>query len=185
MTHRILYLLLALALVAAGCSSDDGTEPTPVPTEDWSFPASATKFSFTAYTADSVFAVGATFDVKMVVYNVNELFGLSAQVSYPSGTVEVLDVLTGPHFSPSTDILTVKQIEASNNRVAYGVTFRRGTSTGKSGSGVVCKLKCRARAAGTATFAVNVPTFQILKADGTPVPNAGTLVLESRTITVR
>lgn len=185
MTHRIVYLLVALALVAAGCSKDDGTGPTPVPTEDWSYPASATKFSFTAYSADSAVAVGATFDVKMVLYNVNEVFGLSAQVSYPSATVEVLDVLTGPHFSPSGDILTVKQIEASNNRVAYGITFRRGTSTGKSGSGVVCKLKCRARAAGTATFAVNATTFQILKADGTPVPNAGTLVLESRTITVR
>jgi hypothetical protein len=181
----MLYLLLGLALVGAGCSSDDGTGPTPTPQEDWSFPANATKVSVTPYAADSAVTVGGTFDLKLVIYNVNEVFGFSAQVTYPSATVEVLDALTGPHFSPSGDILVARQIEAANNRVSYGITFRRGTTTGKSGSGVVFKLKCRGRAAGTATFEVVPSTLQILKADGTPVGNIGSLLLESRTVVVR
>jgi hypothetical protein len=184
MTQRILFVFLLLGL-AAGCSSDEGTGPTPTPQEDWAFPASSTKFSFTAYTADSVYAVGTAFDVKLVLYNVNEVFGLSAEVAFTPSTVDVVEVLTGPHFSPAGDILTVTQLETSTSKVSLGITFRRGTTTGKSGSGAVFKLKCRARTAGTASFLVTPGTFQILKADGTPVPNAGTLVLEGRTLTIR
>jgi hypothetical protein len=185
MTVRAALLLLLFSWIAAGCGDDNGTNPPPVTPEDWSFTADSTKFSATLAAAKDTFAVGEAFDVKLILYNVPAVFGLTAEFTYPSDLVEIIDVLQGPHFAPPENTLVVKNIEAGANRVSFGVTFRRTTGTGVSGSGAVLKLKCRARAAGAAAITFNVPRFEVRNADGALIPNFGTLVREDESIVIR
>lgn len=185
MTVRAALLLLLFGFFAAGCGDDNGTNPPPVTPEDWSFTADSTKFSATLTAPKDTFAAGESFDVKLILYNVPAVFGLSAEFTYPSNLVEILDVVQGPHFAPPENTLVVKNIEATANRVSFGVTFRRTTGTGVSGSGAVMKLKCRARAAGAASITFNASRFEVRKADGTLITDFGTLAREGESFLIR
>ena len=170
MNSRLLAILIVLAAFGAGCSKDDGgTNPPPVTPEDWTFPADTTRLAATVYSARETVAVGTDFEVKLVLYNVDSAFAAAVEFSYTSAQVQVLDALVGPFIGPDADILVVKKLEPDSSRASVGVTFKRGTNpAGKSGSGVVMKLKCRGRAAGNGTIAMNMSKLEILQVDGTP-----------------
>jgi len=186
MKATTLFLTFIIVAAMIGCSKDDGgTQPT-APVEDFSFPANPTKFSATLYSEKSTVAVNEAFDVKVVLYNVTAAFGAALEMTYASDKVTVLDQLTGPtFFAPAANILAVMRTDTVNNRVSYGVTYRAGTNGSANGSGVVVKLKCRGRAAGTATFTIDPAKLEIRKADGTLITNFGMLATENLTITVQ
>ncbi len=176
MKKNILFSLLLLALVVVGCKKDDsGNTTTPPVAEDWTFPAdAATKLSM--YCSKTSVAVNETFEVKVIVYNVTGIFGVATEIAYLSDKVEVTDVLAGPAFTPDADILVVKKIESASNLVSFGVTYKNGTGRALTGSGALLKLKCKGKAAGTATFTISAaPKTEARKADGTlATPTLGT-----------
>lgn len=168
MKSKLLFTLLLLALGFVSCKKDDsGTNTPPTTQEDWTFPSDgATKLA--VYSEKSTVAVGETFDVKIILYNVTGIFGAATEISYSSDKVDVLDVLAGPVFTPAADYLMVKKIEANLNVVSFGITYKNGTARSVTGSGIVLKLKCKGKAAGTATFTINAPPrSEARKADGT------------------
>jgi len=170
MKSRLFAILIVLAALGAGCSKDDGgTNPPPVIPEDWTFPADTTQLAATMYCDKETVAVGTDFDVKLVLYNVDSAFAAAVEFSYTGAEVQVLDALAGPFIGPDADVLVVKKLESDSSRASLGVTFKRGTNpAGKSGSGVVMKLKCRGRAAGQGTITINTSKLEITQTDGTP-----------------
>jgi hypothetical protein len=167
MTKRLLAVLIAAAFLW-GCSKDDnGTNPPPTPEEDWTFPADSIAATGDLYIAVDTTAVGTTFDLKAVLYNVDSVWAATLEIGFSPVQLEVLDALAGPFIGPDADILVVRKVEADSARASFGITFRRGTHpAGVSGSGAVMKLKCRARAAGTGSFTLNTAKLQVLKPDG-------------------
>ena len=186
MKTRAFVFVSVLALLLMGCKKDDeGTTP-PVAAEDWTFPTDTVKFAVTVNSPKATVAVGEAFDVKVILYNVSNAFGFSMEMAYASDKVEVLEVTQGPHFAPVGDLLTIKKIDAAMNAVSYGVTFKAGTTTtGKSGSGVVFKLKCRARVAGSAAFTIAPGKLEIRKADGSFINNFNTIAKENLTLQIQ
>lgn len=177
MNSRIIAILIVLAAFAAGCGKEDSSTNPPTPTpEDWTFPADSTEMLGALYAASDTVAVGADFDVKFILYNVDSIFAAAMEFSYSSVELEVRDALAGPFIGPDADVLVVKKLEPDSSRASLGVTFKRGTNpAGKSGSGVVMKLKCRGRAAGQGSIAVNTAKLVVTRADG------GDAVLQLRT----
>lgn len=170
MKTRLLFTFLLLALGFVSCKKDDGGVVTPpVVQEDWTFPSDAsTKLAI--YSEKSTVAVGETFDVKIILYNVTGIFGAATEISYASDKVEVLDVLTGPLFTPEAQYLVVKKNEATRNTVSFGITYKNGSGLAVTGSGILLKLKCKGKAAGVGTFTFVAPEAR--RADGTLVTPA-------------
>jgi hypothetical protein len=168
MKNRIIVSLMVAAAFIGGCSKDDsGTNPPPIVPEDWTFPADTTQAAGDMYCAQETVAVGATFDLKIILHNVDSAWAAALEITYTGAQIEVLDALTGPFIGPDADILAVKKLEADSSRASLGVTFKRGTHpAGVSGSGAVMKLKCRGKAAGSGMFSINTSKLHILKADG-------------------
>ncbi len=187
MKATLVFLAFLIIAVTSGCKKDDGgTGPPPTTTEDFTFPANTTKFSVTLYSEKATVAVNEAFDVKVILYNVTDAFGAALEITYASDKVTVLNQLSGPtFFAPSANILAVSQTDTVNNRTSYGVTYRAGTSGSANGSGIVVKLKCRGRAAGTTTFTVDPAKLEVRKSDGTLITNFGNLGIENLTITVQ
>jgi hypothetical protein len=158
--ERSLLPVLIVTGFAFGCNKDfGGTNPSPL-VEDWSFPASATRDTTTLYCDKESVVVGESFDVKVVLYNVSDLFGAAVEVDYVPAYVDVVSVLPGPLFPADSVVALPPKIEPAHNRVSYGVSRLRG-STGLTGSGVLMKLKCKGRSAGVAGFAVNPANLEI------------------------
>jgi hypothetical protein len=134
------------------------------------------------YSEKATVAVNEAFDVKVVLYNVTNAFGAALEIAYASDKVSVLSQLSGPtFFAPAANILTVPRTDTVNNRVSYGVTYRAGTNGVANGSGVVVKLKCRGRAAGTAAFTVDPAKLEVRQSNGTLI----TMPIVNLTITVQ
>ncbi|MGD0339697.1 MAG: cohesin domain-containing protein [Bacteroidota bacterium] len=168
MKTNFLLIVLILTFFVVGCKKDEGVTNAPPPSqqEDWTYPAGTTRDTVTTYCDKQNVAVGEEFDVKLVLYNVAEVFGVAIEMNYASDKSDVLSALAGPFF-PSDNVVSLSpKIEPDSNRISYGITRLRG-STSISGSGVVIKLKCKGKAAGNATFAINPTKLEIRKADGT------------------
>jgi hypothetical protein len=165
MKTNIFLIVLILTAFFAGCKKNS-TEPTSTPGEDWTFPASNTRDTVTVYCEKQTVAVGEEFDVKLVLYNVVDVFGVAIEIDYASDKCDVLNVLKGPFFPTESVIALPPKIEPESYRISYGVSRLRG-STSISGSSVLIKLKCKGKAAGNATFSINPEKIEISKADGT------------------
>jgi len=161
-----IFIITIIITLLCGCGKDDsGTTPTPVKQEDWTFPVNATRDSVTLYCEKQSVAVGESFEVKIVLYNVSEIFGCAVEVQYASDKCEVTSGLAGTLFPADSIIALPPKIESASNRVSYSVTKQRGTKS-LSGSGIVFKMKCKAKTAGNASFTINTATLEIRKADG-------------------
>jgi hypothetical protein len=180
MKTNFLLIVLILTAFVMGCKKDEGVTNTPPPSpEDWTYPASTTRDTITTYCEKQNVAVGEEFDVKLVLYNVADVFGVAVEMKYVSDKSDVLSALAGPFFPSDSVVALSPKIEPDSNRVSYGVTRLRG-STSIAGSGVVIKLKCKGKAAGNATFSINPAKLEIRKADGTlivrPIANLTVVV---------
>ena len=167
MKARIFFIISVLTLFAWGCSKDEsGSNPPPTTQEDWTFPSDATT-NITVYSEKSSVAVGESFDVKVVLYNVTGIFGSAVELTFSSANARVSSVLAGPMFAPTANILTVSNVDTVRSIASFGVTYKAGTGGSVNGSGAVFKLKCVGKAAGTATFAINPTTLEVRKTDNT------------------
>ena len=176
---RFLFLIV-IGLTLGGCKKDD-PGPAP-PTADPEFPAS-TKFAATLYAPTTSVANGATFEIRFVLYNVSEAFGAAAEITYSSDKATIDSSIVGSAFGPSDQIISLRG-PVNTTTYAYGVTYKAGSGRSLTGSGVVVKLKCRAIAAGVATFTITPAKLNIKKSDGTPISNFGTILIEPVTVVV-
>lgn len=149
---RVLILCLALALVGAGCDGNTIVQPpNPADLEDWSFPIDTSKVALTAMAPDTGY-VGQSFDVKIVVYNVPQLFGAAADVQYERDRVRVESVIIGPLFGSSKNTLGVAFVDSARGIVQVASTLRSGAPSPSRATGVLCKLRCRALRTGLTRF---------------------------------
>ena len=185
MRTKLFLLFMSLSILTIGCKKDEEQIINPPAQEDWTFPANSTKFSVTLYCEKQIVRVGETFDVKVILYNIPDVFGTALEVSYTSSTASIAQQLMGPHFTPSSSVLAVSRIEAAKNAASYGITYQNGSNRISSGSGVVVKFKCTATTSGNAQFTVNRQKLEIRKADGSLINNFASLQVENLTIVVQ
>jgi hypothetical protein len=189
MKKNILLFLLSLSFGFVSCSKDDGgSTPPPVActaANDFSFAANATKFSVTLYTDCQTVSNGQEFSLKLVLYNVSDVFGSATEILLPTDKVEVVSAAAGSAFQPSTDVLTLGGPVSGTNIYAYGVTYKAGSTSRTNGSGVVVKLRLRAIATGTAAITINPARLELKRSDGTPITNFGSILVENASITIQ
>ena len=179
--NRVVAVIGLGFLLAGGCSKN-GNPVSPSLADD--FPASS-KFSVTLYSASQSVVVGQSFEVRVVLYNVTNVSGCALKISYPSSMVLVDGVAPGTSFLPPDSVLSISRIEQDSGRVSYGVAYANsGRAGSKSGSGVICILDCKAKAAGTCSFVVDPASLEVKTPDGTLIQNFSTLLLEDFSVTV-
>ncbi|MBI5472984.1 MAG: hypothetical protein HY961_11620 [Ignavibacteriae bacterium] len=173
-------LLVVIGVMLGSCKKDDGgTTPPPPDTE---FPAS-TKFAATLYAPTTTVSNGASFEIRFVLYNVSQAFGAAAEITFSNDKVQIDSSSIGSAFGPSGAIISLRG-PVNANTYAYGVSYRAGSGSSLTGSGVIVKLKCHAIATGTATFSITPSKLEIKRADGTPINNFGTILIEPATVTI-
>jgi hypothetical protein len=176
-----LVTLLFVATIMSGCKK----ESSPVAPATGEFPES-TKFCVTLYSPSQSVAVGGTFEIRVVLYNVSSVFGAAMEIGYPGANVEITQVSGGSTFFPSNSSLTVAKIEPDSNRVSVAIAYQNaGTVLSSSGSGILFRLTCKAKASGTHTFTINGKTLEIRRPDGTLINNFSSLLIENLTIAAR
>ena len=181
MNRTVAIIALVLLGVLAGCSKDNPVTPPPS-TEDWTFPANGSKFAITLYSDQTTVAVGQTLEVKVLLYNVSNVFGAAVGLRMPSDTLAVTSVVTGPVFS-SANPLVLSVVDTVKHQVDYGITLRSGSMSAFSGSGVLFKLKVRPVHAGPFTVSVIPATFALQDGSGNPITGFGSIVLEGLSAT--
>ncbi len=173
-TFLSVMAIVLLGSILAGCGSSP-TQPKPIP-EDWSFPADSQSFALCLYSPTTEVNAGQEFDARVVAYNLSGVFGAAGEVAFDTTRVEVYELVAGPFISPSTDALYLLRSEPSLLRVSFAATYRAGSGRVSNGSGVLFKLKCRAKASGRATFAV-VGAPDLRTSTGQPIPHLPSLEL--------
>jgi hypothetical protein len=162
-----------------GCKKDPVSPPPPDQGEDFSYPAS-TKFAATLYSNQTNYKVGDNFDVKLVFYNLQNVFGAAAEISFDSSYVEITDsskIIIGPYFKIGDSTLYLRKVEQIG-RASIGISYIKGSGLVASNSGVVIKLRCKAKKIGSTTFSLNGSKLEILKNDGSFINNFSSLLKE-------
>ena len=182
MRNLFINILCIVAFVQfISCSKNDGgTGPKPDP----EFPAS-TKFAVTLYSPKTSLSVNETFDVKVVLYNVIDLFGATVEIGYASSKVQMTGTTLGTAAFAEANVLTVSRIEPDSSRASYGVTYKAGTSSGFSGSGVMVTFHCKALAAGADTLKINPTKLELKKSDGNAITNFSSFLKENLALTIQ
>ena len=170
-----------LAVLDVGCRKG----PTEVTVTGGDFPPSS-KFSITLYAPKQSVAVGESFEIRVVLYNVTGVFGVATEIAYPSASVEVISVTRDASFSPSSKFVEVNMIQPDSNRVSAALAIQNtGSASSFSGSGVVWVLTCKAKIAGNAPFILSSQKLEIQSSDGTLISNFSSLLIENLSISIR
>lgn len=181
-THRPIVFIVAFVLIVGGCSKK--SNPVTPPSSGVDFPQDV-KFALTLYSPSISVAVGESFDVRVVLYNVSGVSGMALHVTYPAGNVDALSVTNGVTFFPPDSVISLSKIEADSGRIDFGVSYMNAASgISKSGTGLICTFKCKAKASGTASFVVDQSTLQINSPSGTLIANFAALLVENLSITI-
>jgi len=123
------------------------------------------------------------FEVKVIFYNLNSIFGATLEINYPGDKIEITDIISGNYFPSDTSVLILKKIE--NNRISYGISSKMNIGKTLSGSGVICKLKCKAKQSGSISFTINTQKLDIRKLDGSLYPNISDLQIDNLNLSVQ
>jgi hypothetical protein len=178
----IISFITFSALIFFSCSKKD--TPVSPESEDWSFPNS-TKFSVTLYCDKQSINVGESFEVKLILYHIDAVLAAAFEINYNSNIIEASEILSGPYFSSDSNVIMLKKIEPDSNRISYGISYKISTGKVATGSGVVMKIKCKAKSTGEGTFTINSNKLEIRNSDGDLVTNLDNLQIENLTITVK
>lgn len=150
----------------------------PVVAEKWTYPSDGVKFAATVYSNVSTVQNGSRFEVLVVYYNMTNVFGTAIELKIPTDKVSIRNVVAGPYISGNSALI-LKKLESTTGRVSYGATFTANSGNTANGSGVIFKLKCRAKNAGNISFTINSSKLQILQTDGMPIPNFNSIQIEN------
>lgn len=180
MIARAIIIFITVSLfLTTGCKKDPVSPPPPDQVEDFSYPAS-TKFAATLYSNQTNYLVGENFDVKLVFYNLQDVFGAAAEISFDSSYIEISDsskILRGPYFKTGDSTLYLRKVEQIG-RASIGISYIKGSGLVASSSGVVIKLRCKAKKIGSTTFSLNSSKLEIRKSDGSFINNFSSLLKE-------
>ena len=191
--NAVLPIFGLLLAVSMGCSKGGKTNNGPNPPGAWDFPANATKHAITLYTDKAHYAVGDTFDVKVVLYNVADVFGTALAVNYPHADMQPVGYASGLIFSENPALF----LSASNHlvvagadtasaaepdTVSYGFSYLRGGPERINGSTVLMKFRFKVKAAGTVTFTIDDTQLAINDENGAPISGFDTMLRESATV---
>jgi hypothetical protein len=152
----LVFVLVLVGLM--GCGEEASVQPPPA-VEDWTFPANASKFAVALYSTNSSVAVNGTSDIRVVMYNVSNVFGASIRISIPQDSLLVTDIIQGPVFGSASDALVVSQNEPTLKRASFGITLKAGSTAAFSGSEVLCKFKVQGKVAGPVSQILPWNTF--------------------------
>jgi hypothetical protein len=109
--------------------------------------------------------VNQEFDIRFVLYNVTDVFGVALEMAYPAGNIAFSNHnINYDFFSPQSSTLGVRGTVGTAGLYAFGLTFVNGSNRTVSGSGCVMKVRFKATASGTASF--TFAKLEIRKADG-------------------
>jgi hypothetical protein len=157
---------------------------TSISAENWNFLADGSKFSATVYSSNTTVQNGSRFEVLIVCYNLADVFGAALELGFPGDKISIREVVAGPYISGSS-ALVLQKLDYAAKKLSFGATYTAGSGNTAAGSGVVLKLKCRAKAAGSGQFTINSSTLQIIKTDGLPITNFNSLLIENLTMTIQ
>jgi hypothetical protein len=188
MAMKILLFLLSCSCAFVSCSKDDSSAPqTDACTagNNFSFPANATKFSVSLYTDCQTVSNGQEFSLKVVLYNVSDLFGFASEILLPTDKVQFVSAAAGGAFQPSSDVIRVNTLVSGSSIYACGATYTSLSTYRTNGSGVVMKLRLRATATGTALFTINRNRLELKRSDGTPITNFDGMQVEDASVVIQ
>ncbi len=181
MIARALTIFITVCIfLTTGCKKDPVSPPPPDQVEDFTYPAS-TKFAATLYSNNTNYKVGENFDVKLVFYNMQDVFGAAAEILFDSSYIEITDsskILIGTYFKTGDSTLYLRKVEQIG-RASIGISYIRGSGLVASGSGVVIKLRCKAKKIGSTIFSLNGTKLEIRKNDGEFINNFSSLLKEN------
>ena len=180
MNSKHAYMALVFILVLAGCKSSP-TQPTQ--TDPWSFPASS-KFAVTLYTDKSTISVGQTTDIKLVLYDVTNVFGAAIELRLPLDSLEVIQVVQNPNILDGANALVLSKVDSTQGKVSYGVTLKAGSNATFTGSAVVCKATVKGLIAGPVNVRITPGMLSLVKSDGQPITNFASIAIENLALTV-
>ena len=144
----------------------------------WEF-APSTRFAVALYTDAATYVTGDSLDIKVVAYNLQEVFGAAFQVNYPHDLLGVGKIIYNPSLFPDPgSYLMVHEIEPDSSRVSIGFTFLRNSGRSIGQSAVLLRLRCRALAAGSANLSLARGTLMITKPSGEPIDNLGSIEID-------
>lgn len=176
--------LIALGILFGSCKKDDGgtgggTIPPPPDIADFSFPASAAT-SATLYASSPSVVVNQEFDIRFVLYNVTDVFGVATEIAFPAGNVAFSDHnINYNFFTPQSATIGVRGTVGTSGTYAFGLTYVSGSGRSVSGSGCVMKVRFKATASGAASFTFS--KLEVRKSDGSLVslpPQTATVTIQ-------
>ena len=183
------YLLpgfaVLVALVLSGCGSGSTCTTCPQAPQPCDIPSNSGVAAVSLHSANSTYAVNDTFWVSVILYHVDDPFGASVEVSYPSDRVDVLRLSGCPNSFSQSQNVQVSRIEPAANRVSYGVSRLRGAAAGPGGNTVLFYLGCRAKSSGSAAFSFVESKLQLVKSDGSPIDSMSVLRKQNLVVTLR
>jgi hypothetical protein len=176
--------VLGLLLLACSCGKST-TDPTPSEAGAWDYPSSS-RFAVSLYSDQSTCAVGDSLDVRVIFYNMPDVFGAAFVIEYPHEAVGTSRILGNDAVLPAPgSCILLSRIEPDSDKVCCGFTFLRGHPQRFHGSAAVLKLRCQALQAGTAVFRFRDVPLSITGDDGAPVANLANLERDSLLVVIR
>ena len=177
------FILLVIISFFIGCK-ESIVDP-PIFREDWKFPPDSSKFAITLYTEKDTIPMGSDFDVKIIFYNIPKVFGTAFEILYPNNITKINEQVIGPHFKSELSYLSIALVDSADNTMSFGITYPAGLDSSSSGSGVVMKLKCKAKTKGVAQFTINRSKLEIKKSNGSMIDNFNSLDVENLKVVIK
>jgi len=126
---------------------------------------------------------GDTFEVRVRVKHVKELFGYTFELEYDENLLKPVIAEMAPEDFLGDDILFLFQV--GQDRLSVGVTRRAGAES-INGSWVIARVKFQALASGTTVVKIaQNDALALLKEDGTNVDRFGEIVLKDLKVIIK
>lgn len=178
-------IFIITTLILFGCKKDP-TGPD-IPQEDFSYPPSG-RFAVSLYSNQTSLNVNSEVDIRLVFYNLNNVFGSAIEIIYDKNKFEILNedkIIFGPYFKIGDSTLVLKKVDQSFGRASCSVSYVKNSGKASSGSGVVFKLKAKAISKGSAAFTINKDKLEIFQSDGRYIDNFQSLAIDSLNINIQ
>lgn len=183
-----LLITFILVLFLSACKESPVELPPQPQEEDFSYPQSS-RFAVSLITDNTIVANASNFDVKVVFYNVQDVFGTAIELLYDKNLISIQNdskILLGPffNFKDSSKVLLFKKLENELGRINAAISYIRNSNLVSNGSGVIIKLKFTTVNRGNAVIKINKNKFEIRKNDGSYINNFSNLEVDSLKITI-